>query len=157
MDFQNKMFLSFSDQWHLRAEGGHGILFYYDPDSSIWHLLDREHVCAILLMDGSRTSNEISRILDYLFECPLKGKMIVESLISASNSDQNPVPFLIERDSIQRINDLSILKLKNFLNRMEQATREEFNQVRNGRLTSPLNLTLLPSNECTTNLYLLLC
>jgi len=147
------IYVSLSDAWHLRAEGGHGVLFHYDPEALVWYTLTKEQVCALLLMDGSRTLLEVKTILEYLFDkLPTQAiKKLIEALLEKSTTSQEGTPFLIIGGTQPTPQKSRHYDLKEILSKMEQTTREEFQQVVKGRLTAPLNLTLMPSNNCATD------
>ncbi|GAB4255545.1 MAG: radical SAM protein [Deferrisomatales bacterium] len=148
-----RMYPRRSERWHLRPEGGHGVLFHYDPEALVWYTLSREQTCAWLLMDGTRTLGELRTILEYLLDDLPTGapKRLLEALFEKAGSAQNAEPFLTVSDRPEGHRAPAAPPLRQVLERMERTTVEEFRQVRRGRLTAPLNLTLMPSNACATD------
>ena len=146
-------YLFINKDWHLRIEGGHGILFYYDPEWVIWHRLDQEQICALALMDGTRTIADICRILNYILNEDRRNsiKGIICSLLKKSDGKENPSSYIhFSKDKMDR-DGVPIYNLKEILQRMEETTKEDFIQITKDRLTAPISLVLMPSYNCTTD------
>lgn len=144
-------YLCFSDSWRLRVEGGHAILFSYDPEVLVWHPLPKEMTAGLLLMDGKKTVNEVKQILLFLFDdLPEEHiKELMESLLTLSSNEQNP-------NHIVGYSDIPFskthrYKLEAVLKQMQNFTQEEYDKVESGLLLSPLNLTIIPTDKCFTD------
>ncbi len=147
---ENK-FLRLSDNWRLRVEGGHSILYSYDPEVLVWYPLSKEMTAGLLLMDGKKTLSEIKKILLFLFDDVPETfiKELLESLMLLSSNEQNP-------NHIVEYSDLAFSEthrydIENILKKMQTYTQEEYDRVESGLLLSPLNLTIMPTEKCFTN------
>lgn len=144
-------FLLFSDKWHLRVEGGHGILYSYDPEQLVWYSLRKELVVVLLLADGAKNLGTIKAIVEYLFQDipELDAKKLIEQLIKISCKQENPTPIILASE--EPFENTHKYNLEEVLEKMKIFTIEEFNRVSSGNPVYPLTLTLVPENACATD------
>ncbi len=144
-------FLRLSDNWRLRVEGGHAILYSYDPEVLVWYPLSKEMATGLLLMDGKKTLAEIKQILQFLFDDVPEEfiKELLESLMTLSSNEQNPNHIVEYADTA--FSKTHRYNLETVLNKMQNFTQEEYDRVESGLLLSPLNLTIMPTNKCFTD------
>lgn len=143
-------YLSLSKDWHFRVDGYMGTLYYYDPDTLIYHELPKERATALLLMDGKNTLGKIKEIMGYLFEALSEDdiKKHIESVIESSSDKNNPAGFINVSDAPLESHGYDITTE---LKKLVSASARDIENVRKGRLVAPLNLTMMPSNDCATD------
>lgn len=150
MIINENTYLSITKEWHLRVDGIYGTLFYYDADSLVYHQLPKEKLTALLLMDGKTTLGKIKKIMQYFYDNFSENEIekIIESVVKISSDKNNPSTVLKATDSPTESHPYDIKKI---LQQIINATPQDIENVLKGRLTSPLNLTLMPSNDCATD------
>ncbi len=151
MEVTESQFLLLSDNWHLRVEGGFGILYSYDPEQLVWYTLNKQLVTVLLLADGKKTLGDIKEITEYLFSNleDFEAKKMIEQLFKLTSNQENPFHLLLVSDkpfeSTHRYN------LQETLKKIKEFTINDFEKVSSGIPVYPLSLTLIPENDCATD------
>ena len=145
-----KCFVAFSDKWDFRIEGSFAILYPKDPESSIWFVLNKMQLSALLLMNGERQLGRIKVIMEYLLDNLTKDeiKKIIEYLFICSSNANNPFK-LIETDD--KPIETKKYDLKSFINKINDYNAKECKKINKQRLNKPLELLLMPSYNCFTD------
>jgi radical SAM protein with 4Fe4S-binding SPASM domain len=151
MEVTENHFLLLSDDWHLRVEGGHGILYSYDPEQLVWYTLKKELVTVLLLADGTKTLGTIKNIAEFLFEDveELDAKKLIEQLFKLSSNQENPSHIILAGNN--PFDKTHPYNVSDILKKMKVFTLEEYEKVSSGTPINPLTLTLVPENACATD------
>jgi radical SAM protein with 4Fe4S-binding SPASM domain len=151
MEVTENHYVLFSDDWHLRIEGGHGILYSYDPEQLVWYTLTKEMVTALLLADGTKKLGAIKDIIEYLFSNyeGFDAKSLLEQVFKMSSGQENPAHVI--KASTEPFNTTHNYNLEEVLKKLKVFSTDAYEKVSSGIPINPLSLTLIPENACATD------
>jgi len=131
--------LCISPKWRLRNDSQRIITYKYDTEESAWKVLPPMTGLTLSLFDGESSLEEIALTLQELFDSDIEeARLNVEKVVNQFYTGDDPV--LVDINEVED-GDWPTYNAENFVIAANQF-------VRNKRLDAPLNLILMPFNQC---------